>query len=132
MIRIRSKKMQMIVKIGLVVCYFLVMVLMFIFGRTHTVIIDNNSGTGGAYKAIDGCAVSFSGGEAIELFKGDRDKILLRGQRHRVKISFFNGQEDVTGTISIPLFEDAVLVSIPALAAGSNAVSSFELYKREE
>lgn len=131
MIRIRSKKMQTAVKIGLIFCYFFIMALMFVLGRSHTVIIDNNSEPAGAYKAIDGCSVSFNGGKAIEMFKGDRDKILLRGQSHTVTISFFNGQEDVTGTIRIPLFEDAVLVSLPALSAGREAVSPFELYQRE-
>lgn len=132
MIRIRSKKMQTIVKIGLVIGYLAIMGLMFVFGRSHTVIIDNNSDPSGIFSAIDGCTVSFDGDKGIEMFKGDRDKIVVRGQHHTVKISFFNGQEEVSGTIRIPLFEDAVLVSIPAIASGAEAVSSFELYKQEE
>ena len=105
---------------------------MFLFGRSHTVLIDNNSDPNGAYKAIDGCTISFNGEKPIEMFKGDRDKIMLRGQTHHVKVSFFNGQADVTGTISIPLFEDAVMVSIPAFTAGGNAVTHFELYSSSE
>ena len=132
MIRVRSKKGQRLVKIGLVVFYLLIMALMFLFGRSHTVLIDNNSDPNGAYKAIDGCTISFNGEKPIEMFKGDRDKIMLRGQTHYVRVSFFNGQEDVTGTISIPLFEDAVMVSIPAFAAGGNAVTHFELYALSE
>ena len=57
MIRVRSKKGQRLVKIGLVVFYFLIMALMFLFGRSHTVLIDNNSDPNGAYKAIDGCTI---------------------------------------------------------------------------
>ena len=132
MIRVRSKKGQRLVKIGLVVFYLFLMALMFLLGRSHTVLIDNKSDPNGAYKAIDGCTISFNGEKPIEMFKGDRDKIMLRGQTHRVKVSFFNGQEDVIGIITIPLFEDAVMVSIPAFVKGENAVSHFELYTPSE
>jgi len=80
------------------------------------------------YNAPMKSVYSFNGEKPIEMFKGDRDKIMLRGQTHRVKVSFFNGQEDVTGTITVPLFEDAVMVSIPAFTRGENAVTHFELY----
>ena len=132
MIRVRSKKGQRLVKIGLVIFYLLLMALMFLLGRSHTVLIDNKSEPNGAYKAIDRCTISFNGEKPIEMFRGDRDKIMLRGQTHRVKVSFFNGQEEITGTITIPLFEDAVMVSIPAFVKGENAVSHFELYTPSE
>ena len=132
MIRVRSKKAQRAVRISLAVLYLLIMMVMFLLGRSHTVLIDNKGDPNGAYKAIDGCSISFNGEKPIEMFKGDRDKILLRGQTHQVKVSFFNGQEDVTGTITIPLFEDAVMVSIPAFVTGKNAVSHFELYAPSE
>ena len=131
MIRVRTKKGRRLVKIGLIIAYLCIMALMFLLGRSHTVLIDNNSIPGGV-SAIDGCTISFGGDKPIEMFKGDRDKIMLRGQTHRVTVSFFDGREDVTGTISIPLFEDAVLVSIPAFISGGNAVSRFELYKPAE
>ena len=130
MIRVRTKKGRL-VKIGLIIAYLCIMALMFLLGRSHTVLIDNNSIPGGV-SAIDGCTISFGGDKPIEMFKGDRDKIMLRGQTHRVTVSFFDGREDVTGTISIPLFEDAVLVSIPVFISGGNAVSRFELYKPAE
>ena len=131
MIRVRTKKGRRLVKIGLIIAYLFIMALMFLLGRSHTVLIDNNSIPGGV-SAVDGCTISFSGDKPIEMFKGDRDKIMLRGQTHRVTVSFFDGREDVTGTISIPLFEDAVLVSIPAFISGGNVVSRFELYKPAE
>ena len=131
MIRVRTKKGRRMVKIGLIIAYLFIMALMFLLGRSHTVLIDNNSIPGGV-SAVDGCTISFGGDKPIEMFKGDRDKIMLRGQTHRVTVSFFDGREDVTGTISIPLFEDAVLVSIPAFISGGNAVSRFELYKPAE
>lgn len=131
MIRVRTKKGRRLVKIGLIIAYLCIMALMFLLGRSHTVLIDNNSIPGGV-SAVDGCTISFGGDKPIEMFKEDRDKILLRGQTHRVTVSFFDGREDVTGTISIPLFEDAVLVSIPAFISGGNAVSRFELYKPAE
>lgn len=131
MIRVRTKKGRRLVKIGLIIAYLCIMALMFLLGRSHTVLIDNNNIPGGV-SAVDGCTISFGGDKPIEMFKGDRDKIMLRGQTHRVTVSFFDGREDVTGTISIPLFEDAVLVSIPAFISGGNAVSRFELYKPAE
>lgn len=131
MIRVRTKKGRRLVKIGLIIAYLCIMALMFLLGRSHTVLIDNNSIPGGV-SAVDGCTILFGGDKPIEMFKGDRDKIMLRGQTHRVTVSFFDGREDVTGTISIPLFEDAVLVSIPAFISGGNAVSRFELYKPAE
>lgn len=129
MLRIKTRTAQTAVKIGLVCCYFLLTALMFIFGRTHTVLIDNAPFNG--IKAIDGCTIQFGTDKPIEMFSGDRDKLMLRGQKHQAVIRFLDGTADVTASISIPLFEDAVLVSIPALVAGkaAEAVSPFELYK---
>ncbi len=124
--RIHSKSAKTAVRIGLVVLYFVIAALMFVFGRTHTVLVDNK--TVGDVKGIDGCAVSFDGEKPIEFFAGDRDKISLRGQNHDVTITFFSGEDEVTASFQIPLFQDTVLVSIPSIAAGKDGVEPFDLY----
>ncbi len=127
--RIRSKKAVMIIRIILPILYILLIALMFILGRTHTVLFENKKADDGSFTHLGSIEISFDGKEPQELFKGERDKILLRGQKHKVVIRFADGRDDFVGEFRIPLFQDTVLLSLPALVENlPSAVTSFELY----
>ncbi|UTC66915.1 MULTISPECIES: DUF6672 family protein [unclassified Treponema] len=127
--RIQSKKTVLAIRIILPILYVLLLALMFTFGRTHAVLFENKKAVDSSFKAFDAIEVSFNGQEPLELFKGDRDKLLLRGQKHRVVIRFTDGREDFVGEFRIPLFQDTILLSLPALVEGlPSAVTPFELY----
>ncbi|MEL3911737.1 DUF6672 family protein [Treponema pedis] len=115
MIRIQSKKLKLILRISLGVCYVMLAVLMFVSGRTHTVLFENKKADDGSFTHLGSIEISFDGKEPQELFKGERDKILLRGQKHKIIVNFTDGREPFKGEFKIPLFEDTVLLSIPAL-----------------
>ena len=127
--RIQSKKTVLAIRIILPILYVLLLILMFTLGRTHAVLFENKKADDGSFKAFDSIEVSFNGQEALELFKGDRDQILLRGQKHKVIIRFTDGRDDFVGEFRIPLFQDTVLLSLPALVENlPSAVKPFELY----
>ena len=127
--RIRSKKAVMIIRIILPILYILLIALMFILGRTHTVLFENKKADDGSFTHLGSIEIGFDGKEPQELFKGERDKILLRGQKHKVVIRFADGRDDFVGEFRIPLFQDTVLLSLPALVENlPSAVTSFELY----
>lgn len=127
--RIRSKKAVMIIRIILPILYILLIALMFILGRTHTVLFENKKADDGSFTHLGSIEISFDGKEPQELFKGERDKILLRGQKHKVVIRFADGRDDFVGEFRIPLFQDTVLLSLPALVENlPSAVTSFDLY----
>ena len=127
--RIKSKKIVLATRVILPILYVLLLMVMFTMGRTHTVLFENKTADDGSFKAFDSIEVSFNGQEPVVLFKGDRDQVLLRRQKHRVVIRFNDGREDFVGEFRIPLFQDTVLLSIPALVANlPSAVSTFELH----
>ncbi|AIN93320.1 hypothetical protein H0R90_08365 [Treponema putidum] len=127
--RIQSKKTVLAIRIILPILYILLLILMFTMGRTHAVLFENKKAEDGSFKAFDVIEVSFNGQEPSELFKGERDQILLRGQKHKVVIKFADGRDDFIGEFRIPLFQDTVLLSLPALVENlPSAVTPFELY----
>lgn len=113
--RIQSQKLKTVLRICLAVLYVLLAMFMFILGRTHTVLFENKNAPDGSYQHLGAIEISFDGKEAQELFKGERDKILLRGQKHKVTVRFTDGREPFTGVFHVPVFEDTVLLSLPAL-----------------
>lgn len=133
MIRIENTKIKTVIRVSLVFIYVLLLCMMFLFGRTHTVLLDNRDAEDGSYKAISGCEMTLDNEEPIEMFKGDRDKMLLHGQNHILTVTFFDGTAPFKGTFQIPLFQDAVVLSIPALVNNhKNALSPFEMYSVQE
>jgi hypothetical protein len=112
---------RILVRSGLVLLYVLLVGLTFVFGKGHTLLIDNKDAAGGAIPAIDGVLVSVDGREALELYKGDRDMALLKGQRHRVSVEFLSGGEKIEKSFRLPMDVDMLLLSVPKLVAGQDA-----------
>ena len=111
-----SKKILARSVLGLL--YILLAIVMFLTGRTHTILIDNKGDPNGLYKAVNGMEVSVDKGEAVEFYRGDRDKFTVKAQRHTINIEFFDGSEPVTFKVKVPVSQDYVLLSIPKYLAG--------------
>lgn len=113
----------------LVVLYLVLAIVMFLTGRTHTILIDNKGDEAGTYKAVKGMEVSVDKGEPVEFYKGDRDKFTVKSQKHTIHIEFFDGSEPVTFTVKVPVTYDYVLLSIPKYLAGIEPyMEEFDIY----
>ena len=122
-----SKKILARSVLGLL--YILLAIVMFLTGRTHTILIDNKGDPNGLYKAVNGMEVSVDKGEAVEFYRGDRDKFTVKAQRHTINIEFFDGSEPVTFKVKVPVSQDYVLLSIPKYLAGIEPyMEEFDIY----
>ena len=109
--------------------YIVLAIVMFLTGRTHTILIDNKGDPNGLYKAVNGMEVSVDKGEAVEFYRGDRDKFTVKAQRHTINIEFFDGTEPVTFKVKVPVSQDYVLLSIPKYLAGIEPyMEEFDIY----
>ncbi len=125
-----STKRGLIVRCCIAVVYVVLAVCMFITGRSHTLLIDNNGAEDGSYKAIKSMSVTINHLEPSEFMKGDRDKFTIKGQTVKIHVESFDGMLDETYTLKVPMKEDSVLISIPKLAAGiEDAMIPFDLNK---
>jgi hypothetical protein len=102
----------------LLALYIAIMVVMVLSGRRHTILIDNKDAPDGSYMAIDGMEVQIDNLEALEYYPGDRDKAVVQGQRHKIKVDMFMEGREFETTFRIPFGQDMILLSVPKLAAG--------------
>jgi hypothetical protein len=116
MIDPKAARRRLVVRSGLVVVYILLVGLVFVLGKSHTLLVDNKDLADGSETAIDGVLVSVDGGEPLELYKGDRDMVKLKGQRHRVKIEPIAGGDKIEVEVRLPIDSDMLLLSVPKLA----------------
>jgi hypothetical protein len=113
---------RLFVRIGLVVVYVLLVAVVFVLGKGHTLLIDNKDLSDGSATAIDGILVSVDGREALELYAGDRDMVQLKGQRHRIDVELITGEKKIDGKrFSLPLDTDMLILSVPKLVAGQGS-----------
>ncbi len=110
---------RLAIRLALVVVYAGLVLLTFVLGKGHSLIIDNKDlADGSLTAAMDGNMVSIDGGEASELYPGDRIMETVKGQSHTVAIEDMSGGNRVERRITLPLGQDMLLVSIPKLIAG--------------
>lgn len=109
---------RVIIRSSLVVVYILIMVLMLVSGKRHTILIDNKDDPNGAYEAINGMSVQIDNLESAEYYPGDRDKALVKGQKHHIKVELFDDEKVVEADFTVPLNQDMVLLSVPKMVAG--------------
>lgn len=102
----------------ILLCYIVLAFAMFTTGRTHTLLIDNKGSPDNSYRAVNGMEVIVNGGAPEELLRNDRGKVTVKGQNVKLLVKFFDGGENREFSLSIPLLQDTVLVSIPKLLAG--------------
>jgi hypothetical protein len=114
----KVKRRRLFVRLGLVVVYLGLTALVFTLGKGHTIIVDDKDAEDGSYSAMDGILVSVDGQEPLEMYKGDRDKAVVKGQSHRVTIEAINSGNKTEKRIRLPLGEETLLLSVPKLVAG--------------
>lgn len=112
----KTKTRRMIVRGILIVVYAGLMMLAFMLGKGHTILLDNKDSGDGTVKAFESLTVSVDGQEPIEFMSGDRDMVRVRAQWHSIEVTV-NGQKTVK-KITLPLGENMLLLSIPKLVAG--------------
>jgi hypothetical protein len=104
----------------LLAVYLGLIILLFVSGRAHVVLLDNKDTE--TAEAPDGVLVSVNGGEELELYRGDRDKATVQGRSMRVRLEVFADGTVVEKRLRLPLGQDMLLLSLPALLAGSEPV----------
>ena len=107
-----------VVRAVLGVAYAAVLVLMLVTGRQHTVLIDNADAPDGSFAAVDGMAVQVNRLESAEYYPGDRDKAMVKGQKHRIKVEIFNEGKVEERAFRVPFGQDMVILSVPKMLAG--------------
>jgi hypothetical protein len=114
---LRSTPQKRLIIRGLLLAAYLALALVvFIYGRGHTLLLDNKSAADGSYAGFRSLSVSVNGGEPLQLALRERDKASVVGQLHTVRFEA-NGQA-YEASFRVPFGEDIILVSLPKLAAG--------------
>jgi hypothetical protein len=114
----KVKTRRMAARAASALIYLVLVVLVFVFGKGHSLLIDNKAAQDGSYAAIDGIMVSVDGREPLELYAGDRDMVLLKGQSHSIVVEGIMDGSKASKKFKLPMNEDMLLLSVPKLLAG--------------
>jgi len=109
------KSKTFIIRALLVAAYILLGILMVYSGKRHTIIIDNKDAEDGSYQAIDGMSVQVDNLEAAEYYAGDRDKAVVKGQKHVIRIELFNEEKKIEKSFAVPFGNEMLILSVPKL-----------------
>jgi len=110
---LKSKKF--VIRAILVAAYILVGILMVYSGKRHTILIDNKDAEDGSYQAIDGMSVQIDNLEAAEYYAGDRDKAVVKGQKHVIRIELFDEEKKIEKSFTVPFGNEMLILSVPKL-----------------
>ncbi len=116
----QARRRRLWIRIAMLAVYVGLTALFFVTGKAHVVLLDNKDTE--SAEAPDGVLVAVNGGEELELYRGDRDKATVQGQRLRVRLEVFSDGTIIEKRLRLPLGEDMLLLSIPALLSGSEPV----------
>lgn len=103
------------IRAACLVVYVVLLVVLFVTGKGHTLLIDNKDAEGG-HPALEYAMIGVDGGEGVEYYSGDRDKAIVKGQKHRISVELEDGTK-VEKEFVVPLTQEMVLVSVPLLLA---------------
>jgi len=107
-----------IIRAALAVLYMTAATILFVTGKGHTILVDNKDDPAGTYSALRGAVVSIDRAKPMEFFPRDRDKFIVKGQKHKIKVKLIGGQEEKTFEFRVPLAEDMTLLSLPKMMSG--------------
>jgi len=114
----RTAIRRLAIRAALVAAFVGLTALVFVLGKGHTILVDNKDAEDGAVEAVDGVMVSVDRQEALELYRGDRDRVMVMGQSHTVTIENINDGTKIERRIRLPIGEETLLLSVPNLMAG--------------
>jgi hypothetical protein len=109
---------RLLIRLALVLLWFLLGAALFVFNRGHTLLVDNRNLSEEGIRAPDKITVSLDGGSPLEFFRGDRDRYNLGGSNHRIRIEFADGTAPFEGTFKLPIKEDMYILSVPKMING--------------
>ncbi|MDR0538951.1 MAG: hypothetical protein LBG74_00390 [Spirochaetaceae bacterium] len=122
---IRSRRF--VFRAALVIVWFFALALLFVNARGHILLVDNAGKD--EYSAFSAVKVSVNGEKPLAFNAGDRDRFFVSGSKAHIKIEAGRGETHPSlpfeTDIRLPLRPDALLLSLPRLAAGVNALEVF-------
>ena len=120
----KSKKRTLFFRIAAVALLLAIAALMMLIGRGHTVYVDNKTFEyeGKTYEAAYK-VTCFKGGEKFaKLAKRERGMVDVVGQTLKIDMEIMkekSGQkEEMTVSISLPYYQDGLIINLPAYLAG--------------
>jgi len=119
-----------------IVVVLLFAVMLFFIGKQHTVLLDNKTITinGEEIAALKMVEVQVNKLPSLEFYPRDRDKVDVTRQKHTITVSYTDAgwnEISITRKFNLPLLEEMVIISIPALVANPDAPQSVWLEKYE-
>ncbi|MDR1748381.1 MAG: hypothetical protein LBR47_04915 [Spirochaetaceae bacterium] len=118
-VALRRNIVRAALRVVLCVLWIVLGILLFVFNRGYTLLVDNRGAGDGSYSVPDLIRVSIDGGKGVEFFRNDRDRFPVRGTEHRIRIDFSDGRQPVETEFRLGLKDDMYLLSIPQMIAGT-------------
>ncbi|MGI6433067.1 MAG: DUF6672 family protein [Sphaerochaetaceae bacterium] len=120
--RTPSVKRRTLFQVATILFLILLAALMFLIGKQHTLLLDNQTIelNQKSYQALSLVEVAVDKQPFLELAARDRDKALVKGQRHTITVRYTDKafeEHVITKKVKLSLFDDMLLISIPALVA---------------
>lgn len=116
------KYRTLLIRAGVILFILILAVVMFIIGKSHTILVDNKSIDD--YQALQLVEVQVGKQPILELAARDRDKFDVTGQRHTVRVIYTDRQWEehvIERKIVLPLMQDMVMILLPVLVANPDA-----------
>jgi len=112
------KRRRLLIRLALVVVWIGLGVLLFLFNRGHTILIDNRNVASPELRAPDLITVTVDKQKPMEFLRGDRDIVKVGGGSHHIIVEFSNGDPPYGKQFSLPLKPDMFLLSVPKMING--------------
>lgn len=110
---------------GLVAILATISIICLIFGRGHTIYLDNKSIEGTEYTSYASVDIIYKGEKVVNLEKAERGSITLTGQKLNVQLvakkTNSAAAQTVDISIDLPYDLDGIVINIPAYLAGADA-----------
>jgi hypothetical protein len=120
------RKRRLIIRAVLVIAWISLGAILFVVNRGHTLLVDNRGLEAENLRAPDIIKVSVDRGKGLELLRGDRDMLEVRGGSHLIRVEFPGGGPPLEKRVTLSLMPDMFLLSIPRMIRGDeNCVEVF-------
>jgi hypothetical protein len=116
--RISIKHRRLVIRIVLIVIWIGLGIVLFIFNRGHTLLVDNKNVEAAGLQAPDSIKVTVDKKKTLDFFRGDRDIFEVGGGKHRIYIEFSGGRPPFEAYFTLPLGPDMFLLSVPKMING--------------
>lgn len=117
------KRRRLVIKLSLALLWIAAGILLFIFNRGHTLLVDNHDIDN--LRASDLIKVTVNK-KSMDFFRNDRDMFRVGGGKHHLRVEFTDGRPVFETKFSLPLGPDMFLLSIPRITNGAdNAIEVF-------